>query len=115
MALPLAWLRNLVRPRRCLNGPSNTRLAITPGEEGASRVIDCKTIGGLVGGKGSPRAGRVRKVTAATGSCTPRKSQVTTIRLRQGMERRRAVRCRTQLGDQSAHAQKRNEQAWRDH
>jgi hypothetical protein len=31
------------------------------------------------------------KSTAATGSCTPRKSQVTTIRLMRGMDRSRAV------------------------
>ena len=33
----------------------------------------------------------IATATAATGSCTPRKSQVTTIRLRRGVEPRRAV------------------------
>ena len=51
-------------------------LAIAPGEKGASRVIDCKAIGGLVGGKGSPRVGRMRKATAATGFCIVRKLQL---------------------------------------
>ena len=36
MALSLAWLRNLVRPGPCPNGPSNMRLAIAAWEKGAS-------------------------------------------------------------------------------
>ena len=40
---------------------------------------------------GAPRVGRVSNATAATGSCTPRKSQVTTIRLMRGMETRTTV------------------------
>ena len=61
MALSLAWLRNF--------GPSGTS---------SERTFEqCVSP--------SPKA------TAATGSCTPRKSQVTTIRLMRGMETRTTV------------------------
>ena len=51
------------------------RLAIATWEKGASRVNDCQAIGGSVGGRESPRVGRVRMAIAMTTRCTPRKSQ----------------------------------------
>ena len=58
---------NLVRPRLCLNGPSNIASRHRRLGKGARL--------------GAPRVGRVRMATAVTRACTPRKSQVTTIRL----------------------------------
>jgi hypothetical protein len=58
---------NLVRPRLCLNGPSNIASRHRRLGKGARL--------------GAPRVGRLRMAPAVTRACTPRRSQVTTIRL----------------------------------